>query len=105
MIALIFSLIIGLIRFTIFSIGYKLFQRRNPEAYIKINFVDYKENNIYDEISLNLNKKKIIKNKKITERSCLINVYNFVQKGVLKGKLIIANQITNKKKEFSIKYI
>ena len=103
MIALIFSLIIGLISFTIFSIGYKLFQRRNPEAYIKINFVDYKENNIYDEISLNLNKKKIIKNKKITERSCLINVYNFVQKGVLKGKLIIANQITNKKKEFSIK--
>lgn len=103
MIALVYSLIIGLISFTTFFIGYKYVKRRNPEAYIKIKYIDFKENNIFDEISLNLNKKKIIKNKKITEKSCIINVYNFGQKGIMRGKLIIANQITNKEKEFSFK--
>ena len=82
---------------------FKYIKNNNPEAYIKINFIDFKKNNFYDTISLYLDKKKAVKNRKIKEKYLIINVFNFRKREIMKGKLIITNSSNNEQKEFSIK--
>ena len=82
---------------------FKYIKNSNPEAYIKINFIDFKKNNFYDTFSLYFDKKKAVKNRKIKEKYLIINVFNFRKREIMKGKLIIINSSNNEQKEFSIK--
>jgi hypothetical protein len=70
-------------------------KNKNPEAYIKINFVDFTTNNFYDTFSLFLDKKAIFKRRKIKEKSLTTNVFGFRKREILAGKLILFNSINN----------
>ena len=93
--AIIITLLIGLISFVSLLIYLNCIKKKNPEAYIKINFVDFTTNNFYDTFSLFLDKKAIFKRKKIKEKSLTINVFGFRKREILAGKLILFNSINN----------
>ena len=93
--AIIITLLIGLISFVSLLIYLNCIKKKNPEAYIKINFVDFTTNNFYDTFSLFLDKKAIFKRKKIKEKSLTINVFGFRKREILASKLILFNSINN----------
>ena len=98
--AIIISLLICIATFLIYL---KYIKNKNPEAYIKINFVDFSTNNFYDTFSLYFDKNELFKRRKIKEKNITTNVSGFRNRDILDGKLIIINSINNKKKEFIIK--
>ena len=98
--AIIISLLICIATFLIYL---KYIKKKNPEAYIKINFVDFSTNNFYDTFSLYFDKNVLFKRRKIKEKNITTNVSGFRNRDILDGKLIIINSINNKKKEFIIK--
>ena len=101
MIAIIIVLIIGIISFSWIYLKFYLY--RKPEAFIKIIFVDFKENNYFDTILLTIKKTKYIKKFKIKQKYITINVLGFKNKGVLKGELSIINSRNKLEKNFKIK--
>ena len=98
--AIIISLLICIATFLFY---FKCIKNKNPEAYIKIKFVDFTTNNFYDAFSLYIDKKVIFKRRKIKEKSLIINVLGFRNRDILDGKLMIINSTNNKTKEFIIK--
>ena len=105
--AIIITLLIGLISLVSLLIYHKFIKNKNPEAYIKFNFVDFRTNNFYDTFSLYSDKKAIFKNRKIKGKSLFINVFGFRKREILNSKLILFNSIKNSKqnleKTFRIK--
>ena len=100
MTAIIITLLICIATFLIYL---KCIKKKDPEAYIKINFVDFSTNNFYDTFSLYFDKNVLFKRRKIKEKNIITNVSGFRNRDILDGKLIIINSINNKKKEFIIK--
>ena len=70
------------------------------EAFIKINFIDYKDINFYNEIILKYKNKT--KKLKIKEKYINIPIYGFNNKIILKGELTILNSIKNLIKTINI---
>ena len=102
MFEIIFALFIGIITIFIF-IYFKYFKVREPESYIKINYVDFRENNIFDTISITINKTKLLKVLKIEDKSFTVKVFGFKNKNILKGELILMNSVRKKEKNFKMK--
>jgi hypothetical protein len=96
MIGLIIALLFGIVVFI--SIR-NIF--RKPEAFLKINFIDYQDINFYSEISLKIND-KTIKKLIIDKKSAIIGIYGFKNIETLKGELILSNRTLGKEKKFTI---
>ena len=76
---------------------------KKPEAYVKINFVDFKENNFYDIISLTLEKNKKPKISKITKNTTVFNILDFKNKTILYIELNLINSAFKTSKSFKFK--
>ena len=96
MIGLIIALLFGIVVFI--SI---LNMFRKPEAFLKINFIDYQDINFYSWISLKI-KDKTIKKLIIDKKSAIIGIYGFKNIETLKGELILSNRTLGKEKKFTI---
>ena len=103
MLPIIITLLIGIITITIAFFYFKFYITKKPEAFIKIIFVDFKENNYYDTVLLTLKKAKTWKKFKIKQKSITINVFGFKNKEILKGELSIINSKTKNEKNFKIR--
>ena len=97
---LIITLIIGFLTF-VFALSYC--RNRKSEAHVKINFIDYQENNFYNIISLIIKGTKMNKKWKIKNKSLIIRIDEFKNKEILKGELALINTNNNDKKKFDIK--
>ena len=103
MVAFIIAIFIGIISVIfIFSFS-KYIKPKIPEAFIKINFIDFKINNYFDRISLTLKGKKTLKNSKIKEKSLIVDICGFNNSIISKGELSIINSDNDNKKIFKIK--
>ena len=103
MISILIAFLIGIITFVAIFFYFKYNKYKVPESVIKINFIDYQENNYYSSISLSLKEIKTFKNWKIKEKSSTINVYGFENKELLKGEFILLNSDRKDEKNFKIK--
>ena len=97
-IALIITLLLGVISFIIY-----LYYSQEPEAWIKINFIDFKENNFYNKVSVNIKNLRIFKSKKIKEKNAIIKINGFKNKKIIEGQLNLMNTIKKSEKNFKIK--
>ena len=89
-----------------FILLFKFFQfikPKEPEAELKLNFIDFKNNNFYDTFSLLSNKSTIMKKMKIKEKNIIINIYGFKNKEILEYELNLINSKNKKEKNFIIK--
>ena len=86
----------------IISITFFIFQRES-EAYVKINFIDFNENNFYDKVSLTLEKNKKPKITKITKKYIIFNIFGFKNKEILCSEINIINSTLKISKSFKIK--
>ena len=91
-----------LIATTIFALIFMLyFRKKNSEAKLQINFIDYKNINFYNEITVKL-KNNIIYRGEIKERSLIINLFSFGKKMISQGQIIIRNSAQKLEKSFKI---
>ena len=91
-----------LIATTIFALIFMLyFRKKNSEAKLQINFIDYKNINFYNQIIVELNN-NIIYRGKIKERSLIINLFSFGKKMISQGQIIIINSAQKLEKSFKI---
>ena len=83
---------------------FHLFFHKKPEASVKINFVDFVQNNFYDNISLTIENNKKPKISKITKNSIVFNILGFKNKKILSIELnLISSIIESASKRFKIK--
>ena len=99
MIGLIIALLFGIISVLICAYILNIFWK--PEAFLKINFIDYQDINFYSEISLKI-KDKTIKKLRIDKKSSILGIYGFKNIETLKGELILSNRTLGKEKKFTI---
>ena len=94
--------IIITIAIIIITIFFFLFHKK-PEAYAKLNFTDFKENNYYDKISLTLEKNKKPKILKIIKNCAIFDIYGFKNRTILNVELNLINSTNQSSKSCKIK--
>ena len=99
MIGIIIALLFGIVSVLVCAYILNIFWK--PEAFLKINFIDYQDINFYSEISLKI-KDKTIKKLRIDKKSSILGIYGFKNIETLKGELILSNRTLGKEKKFSI---
>ena len=99
MIGIIIALLFGIVSVLVCAYILNIFWK--PEAFLKINFIDYQDINFYSEISLKI-KDKTIKKLRIDKKSSILGIYGFKNIEILKGELILSNRTLGQKKKFSI---
>ena len=99
MISLIIALRFGIVSVLVCAYILNIFWK--PEAFLKINFIDYQDINFYSEISLKI-KDKTIKKLRIDKKSSILGIYGFKNIEILKGELILSNRTLGKEKKFTI---
>ena len=103
MVVFIITIFIGIITVISFFGFCKYIRPKIPEAFIKINIIDFNKNNYFNTISLSFKENTTFKKVKIVEKSLIINVFGFSNKLILKGELSIINSNNKDKKIFKIK--
>ena len=103
MVVFIITIYIGIITVISFFGFCKYIRPKIPEAFIKINIIDFNKNNYFNTISLSFKENTTFKKVKIVEKSLIINVFGFSNKLILKGELSIINSNNKDKKIFKIK--
>ena len=103
MVVFIITIFIGIITIISFFGFCKYIRPKIPEAFIKINIIDFNKNNYFNTISLSFKENTTFKKVKIVEKSLIINVFGFSNKLILKGELSIINSNNKDKKIFKIK--
>ena len=73
-----------------------------PEAEIKINFIDFKKNNFFDEITLEFHNNIIIYKNKIKEEKLIIPISVFRKKKIIYIQITILNSNEKVEKTFKI---
>ena len=101
MIAIIVALFIGIITIFIFYNYFKSNGDKDPEAFLKINYIDFKEINYFNAISLTLNNRQIFK--KIEEKYSYFDIYGFKKREIIIIELKIINSINKTEKNFKVK--
>ena len=99
MIGIIIALLFGIVSVLVCAYILNIFWK--PEAFLKINFIDYQDINFYSEISLKI-KDKTIKKLRIDKKSSILGIYGFKNIETLKGELILSNRTLGKEKKFTI---
>ena len=102
MLTVVLALIIG-IGIISFLIYFCICKAKKYEAHIKINVVDFQENNYYDMVSLSFKETKMKKTWKIKQKSSTIGIHGFKSKSIINGKITLINPIFKEKKELVIK--
>ena len=101
MISIIVALFIGIITIFIFYNYFKSYNDKEPEAFLKINYIDFKEINYFNAISLTLNNRQIFK--KIEEKYSYFDIYGFKKREIIIIELKIINSINKTEKNFKVK--
>ena len=99
MIGIIIALLFGIVSVLVCAYILNIFWK--PEAFLKINFIDYQDINFYSEISLKI-KDKTIKKLRIDKKISILGIYGFKNIETLKGELILSNRTLGKEKKFTI---
>ena len=97
-----FIIIIGTISIFLICL-YMQTKKGKPEAFIKINFLDFKkENNCYTFIEIRVKNTKTSERLSIKENKITFGVTGFKNNGILDGVLVLSNSKKKNEKKFKI---
>ena len=103
MINIIIAIFLGIVSIIFILYFFKYIKPKEPEACIKFNFIDFKENNYNDVITLKTKCKKILNRFKVYSKSINLDFFGFNGKRTLQTELNISNSNNQKEKNFRIK--
>ena len=92
-----------IITFILLIIAIAFFIPKELKTYLKINFVDFKENNFYDKISLSFENDKKPEIFGISKNNAVFYVTKFANKKIINIKISIINSSLKNSKSFKIK--